>query len=84
MMQLDIFIPSLTLAFEYQGEQHYVSSNYFGPAEIRFQRDTEKEGACANANITLIKIPYWWDRTKSYLISTISNARNDLMQEMST
>jgi len=35
-------------------------------------RDQEKQKACLQSGITLIQIPYWWDRSKLSLQSTIS------------
>src|SRR5690349_5160154 len=29
VMELDVFVPSLQVAFEYQGKQHYDDNNYF-------------------------------------------------------
>ena len=63
-LKLDIFLPKLSLAFEYQGHQHY---NHFLPAHKltnQIERDQEKRDICKEKGITLIEIPYWWDLTK--------------------
>jgi hypothetical protein len=71
-MELDIWIPELSLAFEYQGIQHYRISNVFESEFLRIQRnDMEKKKACQYHGITLISIPYWWDYTISSLAATI-------------
>src|SRR5688500_13406879 len=70
-MQLDVYIPSLSLAFEYQGEQHYGTHYLYGSSDIVHKRDEEKMEKCKNAGITLIHIPYWWDKEKSSLVATI-------------
>ena len=62
-MQLDIFIPQLNLAFEYQGKQHYMFHYLSGHPEEQQKRDAEKKAKCAEARITLIEVPYWWDKT---------------------
>lgn len=53
-MELDIFIPGLGLAFEYQGYQHYHSTKLFGSVEVRNVRDEEKRLACKNEGKELI------------------------------
>ncbi|GAK60958.1 hypothetical protein U27_00856 [Candidatus Vecturithrix granuli] len=63
-MELDIFIPSLYLAFEYQGEQHVLPKTIWGgiPAlKETQQRDEEKKNACRQHGITLIEVPHSWD-----------------------
>lgn len=61
-MELDIFIPSLNLGLEYHGEQHFQDVQYFGPKQQYTTRDTHKREACEAQGITLIEVPYWWDR----------------------
>jgi len=83
IMSIDIFIPSLNLGFEYQGQQHY---DVRFPSEAnatirtfdRYKKDDEKRNACKTLGITLIEVPYWWDGSKSSLISTIRSSREDM------
>lgn len=74
-LQLDVFIPELSLAFEYQGEQHYNNIGFFSP---HMQRDIHKKALCKQHSITLIEVPYWWDKRKESLAASIRQHRPDL------
>lgn len=58
-LELDGFCPELELAFEYDGEFHYL--NIFGEdtLEKTKKRDRLKDVMCKKANISLIRIPYF-------------------------
>ena len=43
------------------------------------KRDKEKKEICKENGITLIEIPYWWDKQLSSLIATIHQQRKDLI-----
>ena len=73
-MQLDVFIPSRSLAFEYQGQQHYEEVGVFQPTETYQQRDEEKRILCAANNIKLIEVPYWWNRSQESLQEIMSQS----------
>ena len=74
-MELDIFLPSVSLAIEYQGEQHYRWHFIFGSPQLQQWRDTEKKEACNKAGITLVEIPFWWNRSLASLAATIKEQR---------
>lgn len=61
-LELDIYIPSLKLAFEYNGYQHYEYPNFWHKSKEEFdaqlKRDTEKKMRCDRLGITLIIIKY--------------------------
>jgi len=76
-LQLDIFIPELSLAFEYNGEYHYKLVKIFNSANVQ-RRDERKRNICQHDGITLIVIPYWWDKTLESLALTIRNIRPDI------
>ena len=64
---LDIFIPSLRTAIEYQGIQHYIPVEFFGGDEALQQRqelDRVKKQLCKENNIQLIEWPYSLDPTE--------------------
>eukprot|EP01124_Arcella_intermedia_P001663 TRINITY_DN1090_c0_g1_i1.p1 TRINITY_DN1090_c0_g1~~TRINITY_DN1090_c0_g1_i1.p1 ORF type:complete len:471 (+),score=82.73 TRINITY_DN1090_c0_g1_i1:123-1535(+) len=70
-MELDIWVPKYNLALEYQGEQHYYHHSFYGSWALLKDRDEEKKRSCFERGITLITIPYWWDRTKESLADTL-------------
>jgi hypothetical protein len=78
-MELDVYLSDKQLAFEYQGEQHYYDIYTLGNRWVQMQIDEEKRQACKEKGITLIEIPYWWDFSKSSLITTIYHQRPDLI-----
>ncbi len=78
-ISLDIFIPSLNLAVEYHGMQHYQTMGIFGNNSDRKKRDTEKRELCSRYGITLIEIPFWWDGKIDSLAATIRDSRSDLV-----
>lgn len=44
------------------------------------KRDKEKRKICEKEGITLIEIPYWWDKKIPSLATTIQQQRPDLIQ----
>ncbi len=75
-MELDIFIPTYSLAFEYQGAYHYRNSFLMSSAYAE-SRDAEKREACVTHGVSLIEIPYWAKLTRPSLITLILTARPD-------
>jgi hypothetical protein len=78
-MELDIFIPPLNLAVEYQGMHHYEAHYVFGFSSKQQSKDGEKRQACSRLGITLVEVGYWWDHTKESLASTIQQLRPDIL-----
>ena len=59
--RIDVFIPSLRVAIEYHGEQHYRAIDFFGGKTGLCEtqsRDKRKAEACAKAAVTLIEWRY--------------------------
>lgn len=55
--RIDIFVPSLNIAFEYQGEQHYVSGIFGDEVDFEHSKwlDERKRKICKANNIHLIE-----------------------------
>ena len=77
--RFDFFIPSLNLAIEYQGEQHYRDNNFFKERlEVIQKRDTIKRKYCQDNGIELLEIKY----TELKHIQEILNSRfNDYSEK---
>lgn len=73
-LELDIWIPKLRIGIEYDGEQHYISKEYFGGVKslknIQY-RDKLKDELCKELGINLIRIKYDVKDFKSYIIKKI-------------
>jgi len=73
-----IFVPNLSLAFEYNGEQHYINTAIYTSVEKTQQRDLFKKTICKDNGITLIVIPYWWSRKIESVVNSIHVIRPDI------
>ena len=72
--ELDIYIPALQLALEYQGQQHYDDiPQAFANIESSQLRDGEKEKLASEQSIKIIYIPFWWDQTLHSLRASLQS-----------
>jgi len=78
--QLDVFFPELNLAFEYQGAQHYEQLSVYGNVSDQMVRDTNKVARCLEHGITLIAVPFWWNKKRPALLAAILAERPDLFK----
>jgi hypothetical protein len=77
---LDIFIPQLAIALEYQGQQHNKPVEYFGGQEAfekTRQRDQKKYRLCQKYHVKLIYVQESYDpeHLKEQLLSFVGSAR---------
>lgn len=77
--ELDMYVPDLKLALEYQGEQHF--HDVFQANKVGRQKDTDsqKQAACISRGIHLLEVPYWWSGSVSDLVSRIQQAFPNLL-----
>jgi hypothetical protein len=65
---LDLYIPSIRTAIEYQGIQHYMPVGFFGGEEALAQRqdlDRQKKELCRENGVRLIEWPYSTEPSKT-------------------
>ncbi len=86
----NIFLPELSLAFEFQGETHYQSIGLFGSFQHKIANDKKKAELSKRIHhlnealtkkdigVTLLCIPYWWDRSITSLAGLIKYYRDDI------
>ena len=78
-LSYDVFIPSLRLAFEYQGKQHFQPVDFFGGKdsfERQKQRDKQKLNLSIENHITLVYINYWDDLNVHLIQQKIEEAQH--------
>jgi hypothetical protein len=78
--RLDIFIPELSLAIEYQGEQHFKEVSIFGGKEglkKAKERDAIKKIKCKENKVTLIYFTYKENLSESLVIKKLNTFLKD-------
>jgi len=76
-VELDFFIPSLSLALEYSSETRFgFLKGLTGISRTKIE--TVKKEGCLNHGIHLINIPYWWNGKMESLVATIASKRPDI------
>jgi hypothetical protein len=78
-MELDIYLPSLSIAFEYQGHYHYHNNVIIGATDSIQKRDQMKQTESKRLGITLIPVPYTWRHDKETIIKLVNHHRPDLV-----
>jgi hypothetical protein len=74
-MEFDFFSPSLSLAIEFQGAQHYTQAFHSDNLQRQQERDQEKRDSCKIAGIRLVEIAFFdWNENVSQLKKWISEA----------
>ena len=77
VLPFDFYLNDFNTCIEYQGEQHYCSSDYFGGEEqynIRKRHDDIKRNYCITNNIRLLELPYTLsdDEIKQQILNVIN------------
>lgn len=77
-LELDVHLPDLELALEYQGQQHYHPIRAWGglPALRKTQeRDARKADLCREQGVTLVRVEYTEALTEEHIHTRIARAR---------
>jgi len=80
-MEFDLFIPSLSLVFEYQGEQHFYWNLRSGKPQSQQSRDNIKRKISGQHGLTIVEIPFWWRGDIASLCEYIERLRPDLLHK---
>jgi len=77
-LYLDIYLPRLNVAFEFDGEQHFKFIEHFhGTAQnfiVARKRDLRKDDLCEEQGITLIRVAYNEPLTREHIVDKIEEA----------
>jgi hypothetical protein len=76
-LELDGYNQDLKIAFEYQGEYHYMEVPIHQQSrtleEIQ-QTDKLKKDLCQRHGVTLIQVPYWEKGSKKFIVEGLEAA----------
>ena len=75
-LQLDGYCSELSLAFEYQGEQHYDPDNYFHFGDLssfqsQLERDGRKRQLCGKAGVRLVLVPCFANDKHLFVVTAL-------------
>ncbi len=84
-LELDIYIPELKLAFEYNGLQHYEWIEFFHPNILEFEymkyNDRIKKKLCKMLGITLIRIKYNENLSEQLVLTKLKHFKLPIVQK---
>jgi hypothetical protein len=80
-IEFDVFIPALSIAFEFQGDHHYSWHFSYGPQKEQQKRDVAKREAAKSTGIELFEIPYWWNHDMRSVGATIHQRISHLLPQ---
>eukprot|EP01114_Cavostelium_apophysatum_P014945 TRINITY_DN3988_c0_g1_i1.p1 TRINITY_DN3988_c0_g1~~TRINITY_DN3988_c0_g1_i1.p1 ORF type:complete len:821 (-),score=192.21 TRINITY_DN3988_c0_g1_i1:289-2751(-) len=83
-LPLDLFIPSHRIAIIYHGEKSIQPKHAGKLTSAARDIFDGVRATCKKLGITLIEVPYWWDRRRESLIATIHKAAPFLVSERIT
>lgn len=79
---LDIYLPKLSLAFEFDGMQHFTYSQHFHGSPDAFRaakkRDLAKTNKCKELGISLVRVRYDESMTKELVLDKIMKALEEV------
>lgn len=77
---LDGYCEELKLAFEYDGEQHFMEFDHYDSSLLERQKNDELKGAmCKANNVTLIRVPYYVKDLETFILSEFQNFKKGLI-----
>jgi hypothetical protein len=81
-MTVNFFIPTLTLAFDYQGVSEFVEKWTDEEQLMTVIENKEKLDLAKSQNISLVSVPFWWDRSAVSLAATVIEIDINLKSSM--
>lgn len=82
LVTLSYFLPDLKLAFDYQPDKYYGLDKDSGTTLVTLRPDLAKQTLAEKEGISLVFIPFWWDRELGSLASTIMATNPQLKSSM--
>lgn len=78
---LDIYLPRLKIAFEFDGLQHFQYTEHFHGTRENFikarKRDVQKDDLCRKLGIALVRVAYNEDMTKELVHKKVMEVLGD-------
>jgi hypothetical protein len=77
------YLPSFKVAFDYQNQKFYDSSEIMGQTGLKLIEDPLKVSRAKAKGIAIVFVPFWWDKTLESLIASTLSTRPELAQMLS-
>jgi len=81
--ELDLYVKDLSIAIEFQGEQHYNDVVIFSNYSLT-DRDFEKRRNCLRNGMTLVLLPFWIETKVDVMKEGTSDLVNKCVQKLKT